>query len=195
MKTSDFILPFLLIAIILTLIKFSQVASRKLKLPDVLGELVVGIILGPTVLGILFLSPEPSSSLSLFLNIDQNHLDLTASIITFISDLAILLLLFKVGIEVDFFLFLWCQLLITIFGLRKQVKVKYGDFFKKDLMGADVIICFLWPSTNNRLEHKLAKELKPTARIVSNKYIFQGFKLIKKDEKDEIYVYSTEKII
>ena len=62
MKTSDFILPFLLIAVILTLIKFSQVASRKLKLPDVLGELVVGIILGPTVLGILFLSPEPSST-------------------------------------------------------------------------------------------------------------------------------------
>jgi Kef-type K+ transport system membrane component KefB len=102
MKTSDFILPFLLIAVILTLIKFSQVASRKLKLPDVLGELVVGIIIGPTVLGILFLAPVPSSSLSLFLNIDQNHLDLTASIITFISDLAILLLLFKVGIEVDF---------------------------------------------------------------------------------------------
>jgi Kef-type K+ transport system membrane component KefB len=102
MKTSDFILPFLLIAVILTLIKFSQVVSRKLKLPDVLGELVVGIIIGPTVLGILFLSPEPSSSLSLFLDIDQNHLDLTASIITFISDLAILLLLFKVGIEVDF---------------------------------------------------------------------------------------------
>jgi Kef-type K+ transport system membrane component KefB len=68
----------------------------------VLGELVVGIILGPTVLGVLFLSNEPSSSLSLFLHIDQNHLDLTGSIITFISDLAILLLLFKVGIEVDF---------------------------------------------------------------------------------------------
>ena len=100
-----------------------------------------------------------------------------------------------VGIEVDFFLYLWCQFLITFLGLRKKVKVFYGDLFKKDLSNADVIVCFLWPSTNKRLEEKLVKELKPTARIVSNKFIFQGLKLINKDLQDEIYVYSTEKTI
>jgi predicted RNA methylase len=100
-----------------------------------------------------------------------------------------------VGIEVDFFLFLWCQFLITLLGLRKKVKVIYGDLFKKNLSNADVIICFLWPSTNERLEKKLIEELKPTARIVSNKYIFPRLELVDQDLEDGIYIYKTEKTI
>ena len=102
MKTTDFMMSFLLIAIILTFIKASQMISRRLDLPDVLGELVVGIVLGPTVLGVLFLTDIPTSTLGAFLGIDQEHLSVTAKIITFISEFAVLLLLFKVGLEVDF---------------------------------------------------------------------------------------------
>lgn len=102
MKTADFMLSFLLIAIILTFIKASQLISRKFDLPDVLGELLVGIILGPTALGILYLAETPTSSLGLVLGIDQENLIGTAQIITFISEFAVLLLLFKVGLEVDF---------------------------------------------------------------------------------------------
>ena len=102
MKTSDFVLSFLLIAIILTFIKTSQFISRRFDLPDVLGELLVGIILGPTALGILYLTETPTSSLSLVLDISQENLIGTAQIITFISEFAVLLLLFKVGLEVDF---------------------------------------------------------------------------------------------
>ncbi|MFW9909496.1 MAG: cation:proton antiporter [Candidatus Thorarchaeota archaeon] len=102
MASSDFILPFLLLALILTIIKVSQVIFKKLDLPEVLGELLVGIILGPTMLGILYLNAVPTSSLSLFFEIDQNQLDIASLIINFISNLAVLLLLFKVGMELDF---------------------------------------------------------------------------------------------
>ncbi|TXT54648.1 MAG: putative Kef-type K+ transport system, membrane component [Candidatus Thorarchaeota archaeon] len=102
MAASDFILPFLFLALILTVIKTSQVVFKKFDLPEVLGELLVGIILGPTVLGILYLNAIPSSSLSIFLGIEQGQLDITALIINFISNLAVLLLLFKVGMELDF---------------------------------------------------------------------------------------------
>jgi Kef-type K+ transport system membrane component KefB len=102
MATSDFEFAFLLIGVFLTLIKGSQVVSRRFGLPDVLGELVTGIIMGPTVLGILYLKNVPSSSLSDILHVDQYHIELTATVINFISEFAVLLLLFKVGMEVDF---------------------------------------------------------------------------------------------
>ncbi len=102
MATSDFEFAFLLIGVFLTLIKGSQVVSRKFGLPDVLGELVTGIIMGPTFLGILYLKNVPTSSISDFLHMDQLQIELTATVINFISEFAVLLLLFKVGMEVDF---------------------------------------------------------------------------------------------
>ncbi|MCY3414041.1 MAG: cation:proton antiporter [Candidatus Heimdallarchaeota archaeon] len=105
MATSDYELPFLLIALSLTLIKASQIGSRKLGLPDVLGELIVGIILGPTIMGILYLKAypaHPTSSISWWLHLDEHHLDITGNVINFISEFAVLLLLFKVGMEVEF---------------------------------------------------------------------------------------------
>ena len=56
-----------------------------------------------------------------------------------------------VGIEIDPLRYLWCQLLITILGLRGQVKVLFGDFFSKDLSDADVVACFLLQVTNKKL--------------------------------------------
>jgi SAM-dependent methyltransferase len=94
-----------------------------------------------------------------------------------------------VGIEVDFFLFLWCQFLITVLGLRKKIKVIYGDLFKKDLSNADVVVCFLWPSTNKKLQEKLIKELKSTARVISNKFTFDDLLLVAEDSEEKIYVY------
>ncbi|MFW9919170.1 MAG: cation:proton antiporter [Candidatus Thorarchaeota archaeon] len=102
MAASNFILPFLFLALILTTIKISQVVFKKFDLPEVLGELLVGIILGPTVLGILYLNAIPTSSLIAFLEIEQSQLDAAALIINFVSNLAVLLLLFKVGMELDF---------------------------------------------------------------------------------------------
>ena len=48
-----------------------------------------------------------------------------------------------VGIEINLLLYLWCQILITMLGLRRRVKVVYGNFFKHDLSNADVVICYL----------------------------------------------------
>ncbi|MFW9922720.1 MAG: SAM-dependent methyltransferase [Candidatus Thorarchaeota archaeon] len=94
-----------------------------------------------------------------------------------------------VGIEIDPFRFLWCQFLITILGLRKKVKVKFGDFFKKDLSNAEVVFCYLLQSTNDRLEEKLIQELSSTARIITHTFIFVSLPLIDEDIDSRIYVY------
>lgn len=96
-----------------------------------------------------------------------------------------------VGIEINLLLYLWCQFLITILGLRRRVKVAYGDFFKHDLSNADVVICYLLQDTNDKLEEKLIQELKPTARVVSNSFIFHRLLVVNEDADEGIYVYRS----
>jgi predicted RNA methylase len=96
-----------------------------------------------------------------------------------------------VGIELNLFLYLWCQLAITILGLRRKVKIKYGNFFKRDLSDADVVVCYLLPETNNKLEDKLLRELKPTARVISNSFVFNKLPVVNEDVHKGIFVYKV----
>ncbi len=94
-----------------------------------------------------------------------------------------------VGVEINLMLYLWCQLLITILGLRKRVKIFYRDLFKCDLSNADIVICYLLQETNDKLEEKLLKELKPTARVISNSFLFNKLPVVNEDKDEGIYVY------
>lgn len=76
MEVSEFFLK--LLVILLSAKLFAEVFSR-LSIPPVLGEVVAGLIIGPSVLG--FVSPEASLHL--------------------IAEIGILLLLFEVGLETD----------------------------------------------------------------------------------------------
>jgi SAM-dependent methyltransferase len=94
-----------------------------------------------------------------------------------------------VGIEIDPLRYLWCQMLITVLGLRGRVQIVYGDFFAQDLSGADVVTCYLLQSTNEKLQGKFMRELHPSARVVSNDFTFPGLQLYRQDTKSEIYLY------
>ena len=96
-----------------------------------------------------------------------------------------------VGIEINPILYLWCQLSITILGLRRRVKVLYGNFFKRNLSEADVITCFLLQETNDKLEDKLLRELKPTARVISNSFMFNKLHVVTEDTEKKIFIYSV----
>ncbi len=56
-------------------------------------------------------------------------------------------------------------------GSAGSVRIEYGNFFKKDLRDADVVVCFLMPKAMEKLSEKFRRELKPGARIIS--YTFQ----------------------
>ncbi|MFX1557464.1 MAG: class I SAM-dependent methyltransferase, partial [Promethearchaeota archaeon] len=93
-----------------------------------------------------------------------------------------------VGIEINLLLYLCCQFLITILHLRSRVKIVYGNLFKHDLSDADIVVCYLLQTTNDKLEEKLIKELKPTARIISNSFIFHKLRIVNEDIDNGIYV-------
>ncbi len=97
-----------------------------------------------------------------------------------------------VGIELDPLRYLWCQIMITVLGLRDVVQVIYGDFFKVDLSEADLVTCFLLPETNKKLEAKLLRELRPGTRVVSNTFLFNQVPPEKRDGKALLYLFSRD---
>jgi len=63
-------------------------------------------------------------------------------------------------------------LVATVRNLRyyPRVRVRLGNFWRRDLSGADVVMAFLVPRFMRRLEMKAKAEIKPGARLVS--YIY-----------------------
>jgi SAM-dependent methyltransferase len=96
-----------------------------------------------------------------------------------------------VGIELDPLRYLWCQVLVSVLGLRKRVRIVFGDFFAQDLSAADVVTCYLLQSTNDRLEEKLQRELKQGARVVSHAFTFSSLLQVASDPQADVYVYAV----
>jgi len=94
-----------------------------------------------------------------------------------------------IGIEIDPLRYVWCQILITILGLRDRVQIIFGDFFNKDLSDADVVTCYLLPATNEKLEDKFEQELQANTRVVSHDFLFSGLQLQRKDYEHDLYLY------
>ena len=97
-----------------------------------------------------------------------------------------------VGIELDPLRYLWCQMLITVLGLRDRVRIVQGNFFKQDLSAADVVTCYLLRDTNKKLQGKFKDELSPYTRVVSNYFTFPGLQLVNEDKEEKLYLYSLK---
>jgi SAM-dependent methyltransferase len=97
-----------------------------------------------------------------------------------------------VGIEIDLSRFLWSLAAITVLGLWRRVRLIRGDLFGQDLREADVVVTYLLQDTNDRLQAKLLRELRPGARVVSNTFRFADLRLAASDEEHGIYLYRIE---
>ncbi len=94
-----------------------------------------------------------------------------------------------VGIEVDLSRFLWSLAVVTALGLWRRVRLVRGDLFRQDLREADVVVTYLLQETNDRLQAKLLREMRPGARVVSNTFLFPELRLAASDPEHGIYLY------
>jgi hypothetical protein len=94
-----------------------------------------------------------------------------------------------VGIEADPIRVLWSRMLLFFYGIQDKSKIKWGNFFNKDLVEATAVTLFLGDKTNQKLKEKLVKELKPGTHVVSYVWKFNDWKPIKIDYNDRIYLY------
>ena len=94
-----------------------------------------------------------------------------------------------VGIEADPIRVLWSRMSLFLYGIQNKSKIKWGNFFNEDIIEATAVTLFLGSKTNQKLKEKLIKELKPGTVIVSYIWKFHGWKPIKIDYDDKIYLY------
>ncbi len=99
LQPNDLVTLLLAISIILILSRIASEVGKKIGLPMVMGELIIGVVLGPTVLGTI--APELYRTLFPFVENSNFSLALDA-----IFSLSVILLLFVAGLELRFSLFL-----------------------------------------------------------------------------------------
>lgn len=92
-----------------------------------------------------------------------------------------------IGIERSLALVFWSRLvwLIASFRYKRgtvsqrprigQAIFLRGNYFKRDLSGADTVFCYLLPEAMEKLKPKFERELKPGARVVSRAFKIHGW--------------------
>ena len=93
------------------------------------------------------------------------------------------------GVEQNFVLVWLSHLRARIGGHGEVVKTIRGDIFDADLGDADVVILYLLPITNKKLEHKLQTELRPGTRVVSRHFTFPNWKPAQVDRAEKLSLY------
>ncbi|UCF10093.1 MAG: class I SAM-dependent methyltransferase [Candidatus Bipolaricaulota bacterium] len=72
-----------------------------------------------------------------------------------------------VGVEIDPLRVLWGRLWIRLSGLRGSAEIRRGDMYRADVSQADVVVLFLSPTANLKLQDRLKREMKPGSRVIS----------------------------
>lgn len=73
-----------------------------------------------------------------------------------------------VAIEISIIPLLFMQIR-NIISPRKNLKIEYGDIFKKNLLDAGLIVCYLYPGAMKNLESKVTSEC-PRAVLITHTF-------------------------
>ncbi len=74
-------------------------------------------------------------------------------------------------------------------GVRSQVHVKRGNFFKADLNDADVVFAYLTSNYAVRLEEQLKSQLKHGARVITVSFDFPNWEPDAFDRRELVFMY------
>jgi hypothetical protein len=81
----------------------------------------------------------------------------------------------------------WLRILFS--RARGRARVRWGNFYKADISGADVVFVYLTSSQTSRLRPLLERDLRPGARVVSIAADFPNWEPLRVDRQSLIFVY------
>jgi len=84
---------------------------------------------------------------------------------------------------------------IWLSGSRHQARMRCGNFYHADIADADVVFVYLTSSQTSRLQEKLARELRPSARVVSIAVDFPNWQPSKVDRELLIFLYEMPPVL
>jgi hypothetical protein len=79
--------------------------------------------------------------------------------------------------------------LLVLYANIRGTRTIWKNFWKADIHNADVIFIYLLPWKMERLANKVKTECKKGTVIVSNSFIFPGWKIIRQDAAHHVYVF------
>lgn len=94
-----------------------------------------------------------------------------------------------VGFEINPFLVIFTRIKARMYQYGNCIRVYCRNFWLEDVSGADVVFIYLIPWRMERLRKKLERELKPGSLVVSNSFIFRGWKILDEDPKNHVYAF------
>ena len=92
------------------------------------------------------------------------------------------------GYELNLILVWWSRLRIMFSRKGGRAHVHWGNYWKKDFSGFDVVIVFGLPPMMGKLEEKLRRELRPGACVLSNSFSFPTWMIEKQEDGVRLYV-------
>lgn len=92
-----------------------------------------------------------------------------------------------IGVEIDLLRVIYSRFWVFLFRLHPHVRVLWKDIFNVDLSDADIVCTYLLEQTNEKLQKKLATELKEGTRVISVGFKFPGWHPIKTDPRGTVY--------
>jgi len=96
-----------------------------------------------------------------------------------------------IGLEINPWLVLYTTLRYGFGRYPGTVRTHWRNFWRQNYRDADVIFVYLLPWHMNKLADKLKQELKPGAIVVTNSFIIPGWKQIRQDAAQHVYVYKA----
>lgn len=72
-----------------------------------------------------------------------------------------------IGVEIDPARVLWARTWARLAKVSSRVRILRKNMYRVDLRDADVVVLFLSPDANYKLQDKLLQEMRPGTRIVS----------------------------
>lgn len=96
-----------------------------------------------------------------------------------------------VGYEINPIMAWFCRLDMLMRRMDKDIRIKRQDMHKADISRADVIMTYLLPEANQKLEKKIMTEARPGARVISYAFNYPNWSHTHKERAGagNIYVY------
>jgi cyclopropane fatty-acyl-phospholipid synthase-like methyltransferase len=89
------------------------------------------------------------------------------------------------GIELEADLYKQSMERIKSLGLQKTARIIHGDILKQDVSSADLVTVYLLPSSNDKIQPMLEKQLKKGARVVAHDFGIPGWKAEKEEHIED----------
>lgn len=94
-----------------------------------------------------------------------------------------------IGIEINPYLVRFTQLKALLGAYKGSIRVRWQNLWKADLRDADIIFVYLIPWKMDVLAQKIKKEVPPGSLVISNSFIFPGWKVVRQDTVHHIYAF------